>query len=306
MNIVGIIFFILILLSLFSSGSGLMISKSRRKKQFSQNQTHTQNAFEANKKVWQYNTKKTVTVPNYNFQENFTDFPFFSNYEETQAFLTKKGVGAKQIQTFLRNMKAYESQLTRYWIEQQRRLLRSFDQSGLNTSKEATDFALKYYSLFLDAFRHEVITYLVERVLVTEIGRALKEDPLMILQAQSYDQYIRSSIDYFYMTLNDDVNKIIDSMHQEIRSQFAQFFWQNEQGHTNNRANASFQDQFDEVSRAYKTLETKQEASDEELKNNYRKLAKKYHPDRNPSQEAKEKMAKINSAYDLVKKMRSM
>ncbi|ATZ16549.1 DnaJ-like protein [Entomoplasma freundtii] len=307
MNIVGIIFFILILLSLFSSGSGFLAYKSRRKRNYSQNQSQTHQAFEANKKVWQFNTQKTVSIPEYNYQENFTDFPFFSNYQETEAFLAKKNVSPKQMQNFMKSMKGYESQMARYWTEQQRRLLRAFDQAGLNTSPEATEFALKYYNLFLDAFRHEVINYLANKILVAEVGRALNEEPKVMPQGQSYDHYIKGALDYFYMILNDDVNKIIDSMNQEIRSQYAQFFWQSDEARNQSHsAGASFQAQFDEVGQAYKTLETKQEATDDELKSNYRKLAKKYHPDRNPSQEAKEKMAKINSAYDLLKKIRNM
>ena len=52
----------------------------------------------------------------------------------------------------------------------------------------------------------------------------------------------------------------------------------------------------------YKVLGLERGASDEEVKQAYRRLAKKYHPDLNPGdQEAAKKMQQINEAYDQIK-----
>lgn len=50
----------------------------------------------------------------------------------------------------------------------------------------------------------------------------------------------------------------------------------------------------------YSMLGLDRNASASDIKKNYFNLAKKYHPDVNPSAEAKEKFAKINNAYETL------
>ena len=50
----------------------------------------------------------------------------------------------------------------------------------------------------------------------------------------------------------------------------------------------------------YVILQTETTASQNEIKSQFRKLAKKWHPDRKQSDDAEEKMAQINTAYEVL------
>ena len=66
------------------------------------------------------------------------------------------------------------------------------------------------------------------------------------------------------------------------------------------------------VDSAYKILEIEPEATDDEVKKAYRKMAMKYHPDKvsylgdDFQKDAKEKFQKVNEAYEEIKKQRKI
>src|ERR671914_347232 len=53
----------------------------------------------------------------------------------------------------------------------------------------------------------------------------------------------------------------------------------------------------------YKALEVSKEASQDEIRRSYRRLARKYHPDANPGdRQAEERFKEIQHAYDVLSK----
>ena len=50
----------------------------------------------------------------------------------------------------------------------------------------------------------------------------------------------------------------------------------------------------------YETLEINENASADEIKKAYRKLARKYHPDVNKDPGAEEKFKELNAAYEVL------
>jgi DnaJ domain len=50
----------------------------------------------------------------------------------------------------------------------------------------------------------------------------------------------------------------------------------------------------------YKILEVSNNATQTEIKNQFRRLVKEWHPDKNPDPATKEKMAEINKAYEVL------
>lgn len=50
----------------------------------------------------------------------------------------------------------------------------------------------------------------------------------------------------------------------------------------------------------YEILDIKKTATEEEIKKAYKKLALKYHPDKNPSKEGEKEFKKINEAYEVL------
>jgi len=69
---------------------------------------------------------------------------------------------------------------------------------------------------------------------------------------------------------------------------------------------------YDNVESAYEVLETTQNATDEEIRKAYKKMAVKYHPDKvshlgeEVQKSATEKFKKVNEAYERIKKQRNI
>lgn len=100
--------------------------------------------------------------------------------------------------------------------------------------------------------------------------------------------------------------QVTGSEEQEIRK-IASYLYINEYDYASIKAMF-----YNESDSAYKMLEITKQASDDEVKKAYRKMAKKYHPDKlqNLGEEhkngANEKFQKIQAAYEQIKKERGI
>ncbi|MFT5513605.1 MAG: DnaJ like chaperone protein, partial [Bacteroidia bacterium] len=137
-----------------------------------------------------------------------------------------------------------------------------------------------------------------------------KEIPLeSVLRQVRYAMPIANRRQLFYylvgIALADDH---VDDKERQVLYQISNYLGLSEQEF--NSAFASYQPASQTSS--YTILEIESSATDEEVKKAYRKLARKYHPDRvanlGPAQvqSAEEHFKKMKSAYEQVKKTRGM
>jgi len=70
----------------------------------------------------------------------------------------------------------------------------------------------------------------------------------------------------------------------------------------NSKENKEFRDAFQNSTLPdyYKTLDIPHDATHDEIKNRYRELAKKIHPDKNKDEKSEEIMVQINKAYEIL------
>ncbi len=122
---------------------------------------------------------------------------------------------------------------------------------------------------------------------------------------QNMDHASRLQLIHFLFGIADADGHVSDTEEDEIHK-IASYLYINQNDY--NSIKAMF---YDEVVSAFKILEIDENATNDEVKTAYRKMAKKYHPDRvqNIGEEHKkgvnEKFQKIQEAYDYIKKQRN-
>ncbi|ATZ18873.1 hypothetical protein ESOMN_v1c04910 [Williamsoniiplasma somnilux] len=307
MGILEIVIISLVIFFLLSGFSGTTFI--RRRNSGANNSrggaTNAANAFENNKRIWQHNTYKAIKIPYYQFTEFYNEFPFFSDYEETRKYLTNQGLSREKINTTIDALNSYESVLLRKWEQEQQKLLKSFDASMLGTSPQAIAFLLSVYNVWLNEFKEIIIDEFINKVVVARIGADLNHDPRTILSVTSFENYITATMNELNNKIGSITDQIITQMFQELENQH-NYGQENAYSNQNNHQQTNYVHELDEVENSYKTLQLNRNCTDDDLKKQYRKLAMKYHPDKNKSESAKSKMSEINAAYDLIKKIRDI
>ncbi|OSY88650.1 molecular chaperone DnaJ [Tenacibaculum holothuriorum] len=127
---------------------------------------------------------------------------------------------------------------------------------------------------------------------------------LQIRQHMSHST--RLQLLHFLFGIAQADGQVIAPEEQEIRK-IAGYLYINEYDYASIRAMF-----YDSSNSAYQMLEISKNATDDEVKKAYRKMAKKYHPDKlqglgeEHMQGAQEKFQKIQAAYEKIKKERGM
>ncbi len=122
--------------------------------------------------------------------------------------------------------------------------------------------------------------------------------------------FIKSEVNFndninynFEKKSDDDLKHIIDELNKKKEEK------QNSSNQSNNRTESSNNMQFS-IDEAYSILEVNGNSNSEEIKTAYKKKIKEYHPDRlsglgaELQQLAHQKTQEINSAYNLLKKLK--
>lgn len=100
--------------------------------------------------------------------------------------------------------------------------------------------------------------------------------------------------------------------YESVKSMYMGGYYQYRNGYDSNGRSSSTQYATQNLDNDYKILEITPDATDEEVKKAFRTLAKKHHPDKvahlgdDVRKAAEEKFARLNQAYERIKKARGM
>lgn len=249
-----------------------------------------------NRKVWMRNTKRTVLIEKYNYFESFEDFPFNSDFNNTKEYLVNNNFSFTTTNDVIKELTEAQSKLLNFWLTEQRKLLKAFDQTGLTDNYENRNFLMKFYNESLNIYMKVIIQGFVPRIIKNKIdflnGESLIDIDEMLNILQGW--------------LSDGMNQLIHELYRQtgiFQKQNKKFTSNSGEKyfHYQQTNQSKMSDQFSDINWAYQTLGIKDKSTSEEIKKQYRKLAMTYHPDKNKTPEAKEKMVEINRAYQFLK-----
>ncbi|AUB31343.1 J domain-containing protein [Spiroplasma floricola] len=236
------------------------------------------------KKAFQNNPDKKVLIKHLNITEYFNIFPFMSEFKEIKKLYSNEDL--------IKSLRHTQDSFYKFWANKEFDLFIIFEKltkekliifSSEVVIKIYMEFSIEIFNLFKNTFIQEIIPATICKF---ENKNYKKLKPNMI----------NDFIDEQFMEFCKRMDKIIQIIQSELYGK------QNEKySETQNNFN---DDNEQKISKAYKTLEVLPLDSDDKIKKAYLKLAKTYHPDKNNTEYAKQKMVEINNAYDIVQKDR--
>ncbi|AHI53623.1 hypothetical protein SSABA_v1c02110 [Spiroplasma sabaudiense Ar-1343] len=261
-----------------------------------------------------------IKIYYFDFEEFFKNFPFNSDFHETEKFLMTKTQDRQKTVKILELIYNCFEDLFLNWSTNESVLLSKFDEIQISSPIKLKNAAyIKYYNDYLDKTSELFLKNFTEKIMPAYIARELGLDCNLIFGVNSFDQVINDSkkiINNYCeqrcreVTLNAtrEISKMIEDLFGRFQRNFnGSSSFNQSNANRNNQSNWGNQKaEPSELEKAYKIMDVNEKISDRDLKKTYLRLAKEYHPDVNKSVYAKEKMAKINSAYDTICKARGI
>jgi len=111
------------------------------------------------------------------------------------------------------------------------------------------------------------------------------------------DIILRKKTSYDSKEFDSKNDKTYEKYHSDWSDDYEEFGTRK-----NSKENKEFRDAFQNSTLPdyYKTLDVPHDATQDEIKNRYRELAKKIHPDKNKDEKSEEVMVQINKAYEIL------
>lgn len=229
-------------------------------------------------------TDKKIFLNNHNFYENFNIFPFKSDFLET-----RKNINDNNLVEFLSKT---QNSFYIFWASKERELFEYLEQISKETKNRNLP-VMKLYRKFSEQSFQIFNNTFIKRIM----------DTTHLSSVKFIDDFFKNIVDKSFQTFSNELDKLTKIIIDEVpiieKINHQSDSW-NETDDNKNRVDE------ENLLRCYKLLGVTKETSNESIKKAYRSLARKYHPDKNKTIEAKELMAQINNAYDIIKKHRNI
>ncbi len=274
---------VFILLFLFGILSFLYKIKLGKREKNSKDNIQVNEALKSFKSSFASQKDKIVLIKEIDLVENFNRFPFKSDFKE----IKKKYKNEKLILTIENTQKSFYD----YWAVKEFDFFVIFENlSKKNFIVFSTKVLLLIYSEFLtktfNLYKQTFILAVIPAIIFKEENKSFKS-----IKPENLNEYIDSQ----FLEFSKQLNKIIEMIEIQLQVKSKE----------KSKTNFEVDEKQLKLVEAYKILEVLPTDSDDKIRKAYLKLAKMYHPDKNNNEYAKEKMAQINDAYDIVVKERN-
>ncbi|WP_338985405.1 J domain-containing protein [Spiroplasma endosymbiont of Diplazon laetatorius] len=246
---------------------------------------HIKKDLEKFKIIFQNQSNKKVYINELKILENFNKFPFMSEFREIYKQYPSDSL--------ISSLKHTQESFYQYWANKEFDFFIIFEKlskqnlvifSSESLIKVYNQFSFEIFNIYTSTFIQEVIPSIIAKY---------ENKSYKLLDSNRINDFI----DEEFMKFCSEIDKIIVAIETQLLF--------GSEG-SNNSSNGEFIDRSNDekLTNAYKVLEVSPFDSDEKIRKSYLKLAKTYHPDKNKKEFAKQKMAEINDAYDVVLKER--